>query len=267
MIQEDTMDTLSNLLAAEKERLTELIDQAAHDIHIAPEGKLRVAGTDQKPQYYIVSEKSSRHGIYLSKNNLSLASQLAQRDYAAAFLKLACRRKALIDRFLNVSSLMDVYSKLSPKRKALVSPYILSPEERMVQWLNEHPSYSRVKENELSLVTNNGEKVRSKSEKIIADKLFELGIPYRYEYPLTLGKAKLHPDFMIYDVNNDSDVYLEHLGMMDSPEYLFNVLKRLDLYATYGITVSHGLLLTFETSTKPLNTRYLFELLSPYIPS
>ena len=34
--------------------------------------------------------------------------------------------------------------------------------------------------------TRRGEKVRSKSEAIIADMLFEMGIPYHYEYPLRL---------------------------------------------------------------------------------
>ena len=51
------------------------------------------------------------------------------------------------------------------------------------------------------LVTNNGEIVRSKSEKIIADLLFMLGIPYVYECPLDTPGGTIYPDFTILDIS------------------------------------------------------------------
>ena len=47
--------------------------------------------------------------------------------------------------------------------------------------------------------TIKGERVRSKSEKIIADELYRYQIPYKYEFPLTLAthnrNIQLYPDF------------------------------------------------------------------------
>ncbi len=52
-----------------------------------------------------------------------------------------------------------------------------------------------------TLLTSRDEKVRSKSEIIIADALNRLGIPYRYEYPLEITNEKgirktFYPDFI-----------------------------------------------------------------------
>lgn len=58
--------------------------------------------------------------------------------------------------------------------------------------------------------TAKGEKVRSKSEVIIADVLSREGIPYRYEYPLYLkGIGKVHPDFTVLNVKQRKEIYWE----------------------------------------------------------
>lgn len=65
--------------------------------------------------------------------------------------------------------------------------------------------------------TLRGEVVRSKSELIIADKLYNAGIDYQYEEELILdGKMKL-PDFTIH--HNGKTIYWEHLGMLDVDSY------------------------------------------------
>lgn len=78
--------------------------------------------------------------------------------------------------------------------------------------------------------------MRSKSEKIIADKLYSMGIPYRYEYPLVLERdIVVYPDFTILKIGEQKTLYLEHLGI--------------------------NLFVTYETATKPLNTRVLNDFL------
>ena len=52
-----------------------------------------------------------------------------------------------------------------------------------------------------AIITEKGEAVRSKSEKIIADKLYMKEIPYVYEQPLYLkGYGYVVPDFKILNV-------------------------------------------------------------------
>jgi hypothetical protein len=66
----------------------------------------------------------------------------------------------------------------------------------------------------------NGDMVRSKSELVIANHLFDVGIPYFYERPLDGTKApgRLRPDFSF--VTDAGDVIIwEHLGMLNRDDY------------------------------------------------
>ena len=66
-----------------------------------------------------------------------------------------------------------------------------------------------------------GERVRSKSEVIIADALSRHQIPNRYEYPLKLSKGQqthiIYPDFLCLNIHTRREYIWEHFGMMDDP--------------------------------------------------
>ncbi|MGV9141464.1 MAG: exodeoxyribonuclease V, partial [Promethearchaeota archaeon] len=68
--------------------------------------------------------------------------------------------------------------------------------------------------------TRKGELVRSKSEVIIANMLYSLGLSYEYEEPLYSGTDERDfrlPDFTI---KYEGEKYFwEHLGMLEIPEY------------------------------------------------
>ena len=113
--------------------------------------------------------------------------------------------------------------------------------------------------------TAKGEQVRSKSEILIADTLYRKNIPYCYERPLEFpGAGRIHPDFTILRRSDRKEVYWEHLGMMDDPEYAANALMRIDLYERNGIFPGDRLILTHETGRQPLRTR-LIEVLAERI--
>ena len=67
--------------------------------------------------------------------------------------------------------------------------------------------------------TSRGERVRSKSEAIIANELCSSMIEYEYEAPLTLSDGTwVKPDFTIQRPNG-APIYWEHLGMLNDPDY------------------------------------------------
>lgn len=89
-----------------------------------------------------------------------------------------------------------------------------------------------------------------------------LGIPYRYECPITLeGSIKIYPDFTILKMPEREEVYLEHFGMMDDVNYVNTALYKLNTYERNGIYLGVNLFLTYETSRKPLNARALDEMI------
>ncbi len=81
--------------------------------------------------------------------------------------------------------------------------------------------------------TLRGEKVRSLSEKYIADYLFMNKIDYQYEKPLRLEGYAIKPDFYLPAYN----VYIEFWGMLDerNPKYWEGFRWKKQNYFKHGI--------------------------------
>lgn len=140
------------------------------------------------------------------------------------------------------------------KAKEFITPILVTNKEKIKHWKEiPYQKLGFINEHNL-LYSKNGERVRSKSEKIISDILFDNNIIYKYECPIYLeGYGKVFPDFTFYDVNNDRQIYWEHFGKMDDIEYANKTLKKIELYARNGILVGDRLIVTFESSTVQLN--------------
>lgn len=81
--------------------------------------------------------------------------------------------------------------------------------------------------------TLDGNHVRSKSEVIICNLLYESGIKYEYEKPLFYEQDKhIMPDFTIF-LENGSEIYWEHVGMLGNEQYDSNWNYKMDVYEKY----------------------------------
>lgn len=106
--------------------------------------------------------------------------------------------------------------------------------------------------------TAKGERVRSKSEIIIADTLNRFNVPYRYERPINIGgNGTIHPDFTCLNVRTRKEFLWEHNGMMSDADYADYATKRIDMYTLAGYSADENLILTHETVNKPLNSRVI----------
>lgn len=85
--------------------------------------------------------------------------------------------------------------------------------------------------------TERGDLVRSKSEVVIADKLYGRGVQdYSYEQPLILPDGHVrYPDFTITDHARGVTFYWEHLGLLNDPVYRARWTKKLEEYRAAGI--------------------------------
>ena len=97
---------------------------------------------------------------------------------------------------------------------------------------------------------------------IIANILFHLGIPYKYECPLRSGFRKLYPDFTILDVRRRKEIYWEHFGKADDENYATNAITKLAAYSSMCVDVGGDLIVTCETSGSPLDTDNVMSILS-----
>ena len=257
------MNSVISILEKELIELGKFITKLETKSKYKSEGRLRIDNKKSKCQYYYMDRKENssagHNGRYMKKEELSLAKAIAQRDYDAIALKKAKERKKCIDTFINKyakTDLKELYNKTHPQRRALIETDVISDEEYVRRWLA--VEYKGKSEVEDDIVTERGECVRSKSEKIIADKLNMLNIPYRYEFPLMLDNGKtVYPDFTILKMPERKEVYFEHFGMIDDEEYFEHMIYKLNSYENNGIYMGINLFITYETSKKPLNTKTL----------
>lgn len=243
--------------------------KAKKSLEKAPPGSLGISHSKGNVQFYHRIERGQHKGKYIAKDNSKLIFALAQKYYDQIFLKTAENNIQKLKRAIKLlpeKELAMVYTNLSQTRKNLVRPYILTDEQYIEQWLNVTYTGKEFDQNTPMLITERGEKVRSKTEKIIADKLFAMGIPYRYEYPIKIkGYGFVYPDFTLLNVAKRKEIYMEHFGMMDNVEYCHKAIKKLDNYAKNGIYQGRNLLVTFETSQYPLNMKVVENLLKEFV--
>lgn len=201
---------------------------------------------------------------YIKRKEESLARALAQKAYYLSIKPTIEKQRnnlaLFLSRYREVNE-KEFYGKLCDARKVLVEPLDNQLEQILKRW-NEEKSEGNDYHNENKIYeTNQGELVRSKSETLIANMLYEHqeDILYKYEMPLDIrvsGRVKtIYPDFTILNKNTGKITYLEHAGRMDDPEYANTLIKKINNYVLNGIMPGEDLIITYESSEYPLDIK------------
>jgi ATP-dependent exoDNAse (exonuclease V) alpha subunit len=108
--------------------------------------------------------------------------------------------------------------------------------------------------------TEKGHLVRSKSELVIANMLFQLGIPYEYERVCdgTAAPGRLRPDFSFVTADGDLIVW-EHLGMLSRPDYRRGWEWKHEWYRRNGFVDGRTLFTSTEDDQNGLDSARLRE--------
>ena len=242
----------------------------------APQGRIRISQNGGHPEYYLVTETGSLRGKYLPHSKEDLARQLAQKDYDARLIKQLQKEIETLQNYLNQTgggrAISELYDSLCPARRALITPVTLTDEQYAANWQEVSWAGRPFSPDTPLLLTARGERVRSKSEVIIADTLFRHKIPYRYEYPLQVHRTSgsgdtitLHPDFLCLNTRTRTELYWEHFGLMDDPTYSKNTAGKLRLYIENGILPGRNLIITMETKTEPPTAQVLEKLIAEFL--
>lgn len=259
------------------EFLNQIIESAEQDIKVAPPGTLRTSKDPHRVQYYWRTDAKDTRGVYIKKSDLAIAQQLAQKQYAEKLLLKVNKHKKVLQQCVTIDEMEDIlneYEKSTMERQQLICPYVLPEEQFVLQWKEQkNKGMKKLSQQEqidleegTAIITEGGECVRSKSEKILADKLYINQIPYVYECPLYLaGYGQIRPDFTVLNKRTRKEYYWEHLGMMDDPEYVGKTIMKIETYQKNNIFVGDNLLLTYETLEHPLNIRIVEGIINKYL--
>lgn len=230
-----------------------------------PPGNLRINKNRGIPRYYHVTEANDTHGRYIRKENLELARKLAEKDYLNKLFKKSEAELRDINNYLSnhtQSDLEDIYTFTNDYRKNLITPLVLSDELYVQQWENESYETNPYYKDEKIYPTKKGDLVRSKSEVLLADMYYELGIPYRCEAEICLRDgSKKYPDFTLLDVKKRRIIYHEHLGLIDDDGYRKRNLRKLDEYRRSGIYLGKNLIITYEGEGSYLNIKEIRQMI------
>ena len=232
----------------------------------APPGKLRTNSSNGTVQYRIIYEGTTTP-TYISKSKLKPARVIAQRDYYLKALKTITAELEAIEHLIltrAISKIEELYNNTKKPRRMLIAPLTLTDEEYARQW-ERRTYYRKPNTNSYKFETIKGETVRSKSEVIIANILFLLGIPYKYEYPLILPNGRtIYVDFLILDVKNRKEIWYEHFGMMGNVWYADDNTERFNNIVSAGLIPGDNFIATFETENKVLDTETILKIFEPY---
>ena len=233
-----------------------------------PDDKIRIRNSNGHYQYSLLEKGAC--GQYISVKNKEYIMQCLQKHYEYKINRKLKQLKAELDRFLdkyNFNDIMDVYEKASLGRKVMITPIITSKKDYVEKWLLEHQGdQNTIAPENKKYLTEQGEYVRSKSEKIIADMLFKYGIPYRYEPRIVTKSGKaLCPDFVALNMATRETYYWEHLGLLDDAEYVENNLNKIDLYEKNGLFVGDRLIISTESGRFPIDVKIIDEKIKKYL--
>ena len=267
--------------------LHEVIKFAETKIKNAPEGTLYVKKIGDDFRYY---QKTTEQETYLGSKDNEIIKGLQEKDYCVKLKKAAENELEALKKIQKIKKKIKNYEQvflmLPENRKTMINPYVSKETEEIKAriekeckaWKKETLIRKSV-DNNLQLITLGGERVRSKSEVIIADRLKNAGIPYCYErrYVFVNEDSKDNkrnnnldcevwfPDFQILNTRTGELFFWEHFGMMDNPEYCASSIFKLETYAKHGILIGKNLIVTMESSKHTLNVEYTDKIIEEFL--
>ena len=266
-----------NTMRQQQELLQSYLTQAKVSLSKKPQGILSTSYSHHCIQFCWKKSPDDHKWVYLPKKEMNLIQALAQKDYDTRFIKTAEKLAKTLDWMIRIGAqreihffyqtLAQVYTNLPEHRRKLVIPYVLPDDLFVAAWKEVKYEGKGFGKDNPEIVTDNGERVRSKSEKMIADWLLKMNIPYRYEFPLeTEDLGIIFPDFTILDVWNRRNIILEHFGLIEEEGPRRRMINKFNAYINEGYHLGDNFLFTMEADNLTLDTRYLEKMMRFHFP-
>ena len=232
----------------------------------APPGSVRISRKKRTNQFYLREDKTDLQGKYIPRSQLKLARALCQKVYDQKIVLALQKEITYLQDFLKnyeEKNASKAFLDLPVIRYKAADPLTLTDAEYVEKWLALEYRHKAFNPDTPPLFTENGKRVRSKSEVIIANALTNFNVPYRYEYPVVINRninrsmkkdlVTFHPDFCCLNVKTRKVYFWEHFGKMDDVEYAKRAVEKIYLYNDHGYEIGKNLIVTMETSSCPMS--------------
>lgn len=263
---QNEMNTLENMLR----KIEEFQKQE-------PNGNLKIQKRGKRIDYYIElknNETNTWERKYIAKSDRSLIPELARKQYYKILRPLVEHNYKALKKFVEEyrpEIMEQVYVNLSDERKKLIQPIETPKDEIIKRWKEEVYEPNDYFAEKLIFETEQGDLVRSKSEVIIANILYQHrgDLLYKYERPLEVikdGKRRIiYPDFTILNIHTGKITYWEHAGGMDDEMYVNDFVRKEKTYLQNDIFPGKDVIFTYETQNQPLDIGVVKKIVSTLI--
>ena len=248
-----------------------------------------------KPEKINIISKKENNKFYYYKGakNKTKRTYLGGADSIKLKNVLASSYKAVLMEDLkeNIKLLETVYSRYIPYNKEHVigqlSPCVQDLDfinagnmimTELYTWMHEPYEKNPKEFPKAIIIAKDGTRVRSKSECIIYNALYDAGIPFRYDPVLkfrvtgtdgNIVTIKKSPDFQI-KCPDGSEILVEHGGLLRADSYAVDLASKIQLYLTNGYIIGETLFVTSDDVSGGIDSaeiEKLIELLSMRFPA
>lgn len=226
-----------------------------------PHGRIKIVYANQQYNCIYYKEPGQKKGKYLRKDDLEMAKLVSEYNY---LLKL---RKALMLQLRSLRRTAHVLKRvkiptLSKGHSLFTEPVTYKDSVYSDLW---QADIKKGPVRQTDYITKKNEVVCSKSELMIANALYEKGVPYHYERPYNFSGVTIHPDFTCLNRRTHKEFVWEHLGMMDDESYAEKAVARLKSYRKNNYILGKQLLITYETKNEHLGTADINSVIENYL--
>ena len=183
------MKNLLKEMIQREQNLAKIKQNIEKSMVAVPKGSLYISMNEGKPRYYHGFGRKNRR--YLGNDEIEFVKKLAQKYYNKKVLKAIDQELKSIRLFLAGYPEVEaegVYDSLTLEQQALIRPFYETDEQFIERWMAIACESKGFRDGDPELYTARGERVRSKSEIMIANVLDKVGLPYKYECPLELNE-------------------------------------------------------------------------------
>ncbi len=237
-------------------KIEKQLKSTGDELKLMPEGTLhRIKKQDGTWAYKICNQKEGKYCRKAINKEPHIIAMLCRKEYLLIQRNMLLHNLKLMEKLIN--SYMEITEEhiiesLPKQYKGVDKDYFLETYSRIKEdkiekekWESRPYEKSGYRVNEKKHCTSRGLKVRSKSEILIAEKLYEYGIEFHYEEILHIGEKTFVPDFTIRRSDGTLS-YWEHCGMTANQEYMRHHRKKLNEYESIGIVPWKNLIVTYD---------------------
>ena len=233
------LNCLENDLNVELQQLSRL----ETEMELLGDGKLHIRNNDGKI-FFREYNNGVQRGITKDKERIY---RLARKDFVNEKIKDTAKKIRALEELLKKLNAIDTESKTDKllERYSMLDSNKLALSEDELKIYNNRFSHNPFNKDGLIYKTEDGVRMRSKSERFIGSFLENEGLLYMYEPEIIIGGRNMYPDFVILRPDGKRVIW-EHCGLINDMDYYNKMIKRLDEYRKIGYVQHKNLICTYE---------------------